>query len=156
MEDERASKVALGLEYARDRLNDQFERVNQIQTTLGVLLGFVVTTVGLVFEAARTGATYDRALEVGSLSLLLGAAGVFGFGLALFRLYRDPEEIRTTVGLDDPSVSAVDAQVRLMGRYLTYYHRNKLAIRRRFLLVNLGIAALLAGIALFALGALTR
>ncbi len=148
--------MALGLQYARDRLDDQFERVNQIQIGLGVLLGFVVTTVGLVFESGGSLTDYDRTLELVALVLLLLAGGIFGFGLALFRLYRDPEDIRSTLGLEDAAVSAEEARQRLMRRYLTYYHRNKEVLRQRFLLVNLGIGCLLVGILAFSLVALTR
>ncbi len=150
--DNESEKVALGLEYAHGRLDDQFSRVNQIQGTLGVLLGFVVTAVGLIFSSGKTWTAQNLGADAAALGCLVTAGVIFGFGLALFRLYRDPEDITATVGLGDASVSFEAAQRRLMERYLRYYRQNKATLRRRFLLVNVGLALLLLGILLFAFG----
>ena len=154
MADAGPSKVALGLEYARASVDNQFARVNQIQAVLGVLLGFVVTAIGLVFSIRRAHAPGLLILSEASLALLMAAAVIFGFGLAVFRLYRDAVPITAVIGLDDPNMTPPDAERRLMERYLRYYEENKRVIRRRFQLVNAGIALLLAGILLFALGGL--
>ena len=156
MPDDPPSKVALGLDYARSSVENQFARVNQIQSALGVLLGFVVTAIGLAFAFRRPATAAGFLVDGTALLLLLAAGAIFGFGLAIFRLHRDPEPIRTTIGLDDPSVRPEDAQRRLLERYLRYYEENKRAIRRRFLLVNAGIAMMLAGIVLLALANLVR
>ncbi len=150
--DNESQKVALGLAYAHGRVDDQFARVNQIQGTLGVLLGFVVTAIGLIFSSGKTWTAQNLGADAVALACLMAAGTIFGFGLALFRLYRDPEDIVATVGLGDESVSFEAAQHRLLDRYLRYYQRNKQTLRRRFFLVNVGLALLLLGIFAFAFG----
>lgn len=148
--DEDGGKMALALAHAQSRLDDQFARVNQIQGTLGVMLGFVATSIGIIFASPVSIRPDGTLVQTASLALLLFAGGVFGFGLALFRLYRDPEDLESTLGLNNSKINVDQARERLTRRYLTYYRRNQEVLRRRFLLVNVGIAALLLGIAIYA------
>lgn len=152
MSDSPSEKSAMALDYAKSSLDNQFARVNQIQTSLGVLLGFVVASIGLIFSSGKTWNGSSLWIDGSALGLLLVAAAIFGFGLAVFRLHRDSEDITTTLGLDNLTISVDEARRRLIARYLRYYRENQRAIHQRFLLVNVGIGALLAGVFLFALG----
>jgi hypothetical protein len=147
-------KFDLALDASKRLLDNQFSAVDTIQTKVGVLLGFSVSTLGIVFSLGAGWIAAHRLLGLGSASLLVASAIFFAWSLRVqeYRDVPDPEWLWKQ--LNSPEVDGTRFRKRLIANYNGAFNDNRTKRDDQFQRINWGIGFLVVGIAVFSFGVL--
>lgn len=144
-----ASKLDVGLELSKRLLDNQLDSVNQLQTKVGVLLGFDATALGVIFSVSRSWIA-DHPIFGGVVGFMLTLAAVI-FAIALWTsdYLEAPNPNSLVTKLNDSRVRVEDLVDWGIGNLLGAFLTNSNLIRSRFRFVNAGIIFMLLGLAVF-------
>jgi hypothetical protein len=147
-------KFDLALDASKRLLDNQSSAVDTVQTKVGVLLGFSVSTLGIVFSFGASWIAAHRVLGLGAAALLVVSAIFFAWSFLMrpFRDVPDPEWLWRQ--LNSPGVDGSRLQKKLIANYTGAFNDNRSRRDDQSQVVNLGIGILVAGIAVFSFGVL--
>lgn len=147
------SKLDIGMDLSKRILDNQLASIDQLQTKVGVLLGFDATTFGVIFAFGHAWAV-GHVPEAGlSAGLLLAAAAVFGLTMRNADYLEAPDPKQFVERLNDAKETPDTVQDWAIGNLLGSFLENRKLIDQRFALVNSGIILMLLGLTAFAVGA---
>jgi hypothetical protein len=144
----------VGFEQVKRLVDGQFSSLASIQAKIGVLLGFDVTALGLIFTFGNGWILANRPLGALCAAILMGSLVVFASALMLQSYEDAPDPYWLVNSLNDPDIGALTLRTKLIGMYSWVYLRNKRTLSRRFYLVNAAVTMMVVGISVFALGVL--
>jgi vacuolar-type H+-ATPase subunit I/STV1 len=147
-------KFDLALDASKRLLDNQFSAIDTIQTKVGVLLGFAVTTLGIIFSLGYTWVTGHRILASASAVLLLTAIVIFAISMSVTTYTDVPEPQWLWALLNSPKADGTLVQKKLIANYTGAFDDNRKERAHLFKSINWGIGFLIAGIAVFAFGVL--
>ena len=147
-------KFDLALDASKRLLDNQSSAVDTIQTKVGVLLGFSVSTLGIVFSLGASWIASHRILGLVAAALLVVATFFFAWSLRVQK-YRDaPDPDWLWTQLNSPEVDGTRLRKKLIANYNGAYNDNRTERQDQFQRINWGIGLLVAGIAVFSFGVL--
>lgn len=147
------TKLDLGIDLSKRILDNQLSSIDQLQTKVGVLLGFDATILGVVFTFGRSWAVAHIIPAGISGVLLFGAAVILGWTLRDEDYLEAPDPKKFVAEINNPAVTPPQLQDWAIGRLLGAFLANFQLIRRRFGMVNKAIILMLAGLGVFLVGA---
>lgn len=151
MGDQDPQKPAI--EELRRLLDNQLKSLNDLQTKVGVALGFALTSLGILFSLGHPYLAINQRVSDVSAGLLVTSALLLGASYLSMRVTDiDPESVKTyalSMGADLKGI-----QSNLVTAYATAYDDNKAGTNIRFIVVNVAIALFLASVVLFVVGVL--
>lgn len=134
----------------RKLLDDQLASIDGLSSKVSVVLGFVVSTIGIIFSVGRSTLLSQPALTIIILILLLGAAVLLVFSYRVSEYLDTPQPEGLLDLLNDPKVTTDDLLSELVSNYSGAYLANAKLIQQKFSRFNAALVMLVAGIAIFA------
>ncbi|HZY91876.1 MAG TPA: hypothetical protein VFG07_03755 [Thermoplasmata archaeon] len=147
-------RLDLGIQQSQRVLDQQLSGVDQLQTKIGVLLGFNATLLAVIFSIGHAWLLSHPAVAWASGGTLLASMAIFAASLALEDYTISPRPDWLVAMLNDSGKSLTDLKEELIGNFAGAYDENKRLINQRFALINLAIVLMLLGLAVFVIGAL--
>jgi len=137
-------------------LDQQLSSVDQLQTKIGVLLGFDATSLAVIFSVGRAWLVSHRLIWVISALALIASAVIFAASLALEDYLISPRPDWLVGLLNDENMQLDAIKEELIGNFAGAYQENKKLILQRFVLVNWAIALMIIGLSVFVIGVLIQ
>ncbi len=135
----------------RKLLDDQLASIDGLSSKVSVVLGFVVSTIGIVFSIGRATLLSNPPLTVLIVILLLGAAILLVLSYNVSKYFDSPQPEGLLDILNDPKVTTIDLLTELVSNYSGAYLANSKLIEQKFNRLNVALIMLVAGIAVFAI-----
>lgn len=143
-----------GLDQSQRVLDGQFSSLNSIQTKVGVLLGFDVTTLGLIYALGLSWVHSHKLLAGAATVSLIASMAIFAYSLAIRGYQTVPKMAWLARTLNSGGVGDLSLKSLLVSQYVAAVTQNKLTFSRKFYMVNTGLILMVLGIAIYAIGGL--
>lgn len=135
----------------RKLLDDQLTSIDGLSSKVSVVLGFVVSTIGIVFSVGRSTLLTQPPLTIIILILLLGAAVLLVWSYRVSEYLDTPQPVGLLQLLNDSKVTTNDLLSELVSNYSGAYLANARLIEQKFNRLNAALVMLVVGIAIFAI-----
>jgi hypothetical protein len=145
----KVSKDDLALAASKRLLDSQFSSINAIQTKVGVLLGFAVSTLGILFSLGVGWVSGHQYLALIPAVLLLASVLVLTLALITRKYTEVPDPFWLWKLLNAENVDGTLLRKKLISNYTGAFEVNRTDRIWQFKLVNSGIVLLLLGIGSF-------
>lgn len=142
-------ELDLALDQLRHRLDNQHSEFDTLQSKVGTTLGFVITSIGILFALGYPYLHSHLEAAQASATMLLLSAGVLGASyMSVFK--RDVPSAKWMLKkLNDPEISVETLKVELVDNYMGVLAANDRHKFARLVAINVAIALLIAGAAVF-------
>jgi hypothetical protein len=143
------AELEVALDQAKRTLDNQVTDLRSLQTKAGVALGFVLTSLSLMFSVGHSVVLTTPTSSV-AVALPMSAAAVILAACFFSIRIRDVTNIDWLMGLvNDSSVTTAQLRTKLLANYWDAIKLNSAPLRNRHWYVDGGFAVFLIGVLIF-------